>query len=250
MTGDRRPPGAAIRLLRCALPSDDAASIAGDLTELFADRIDRGDTWNALWFWSATMAIVLRFGIAGVRGIPRERRRRLMLDRLWTGYRQALRRLRYQWRYTLGVVVVLAVGIGPAAAMLSIAEKIWRARSTTPTRSGSAWSAWASASCPIIRGSRCRRYSTCGGRTTCSTRWKPKCAASSFRSGQARRCVPCRRSASRRDCCRCSACLPLSAVRSPTPTRRQVTLHPFSSTTVSGNPPSGAPPTSSAGACR
>ena len=119
------PPGAAIRLLRFALPPDEAASIAGDLTELFADRVDRGAKWNAIWFWSAALVIVLRLAIAGVGGAPRERGRRLMLDRLWTAYRQALRRLRYEWRYALGVIVVLAVGIGPAAAMLSIVEKIW-----------------------------------------------------------------------------------------------------------------------------
>src|SRR5581483_11632414 len=54
MTQEGRPPETAIRLLRFALPADDAGSIAGDLTELFADRVDRGDKLNAIWFWSAT----------------------------------------------------------------------------------------------------------------------------------------------------------------------------------------------------
>ena len=87
------PPGAAIRLLRFALPPDEAASIAGDLTELFADRVDRGAKWNAIWFWSATLVIVCGWRSQACGAHLRERGRRLMLDRLWTAYRQALRRL-------------------------------------------------------------------------------------------------------------------------------------------------------------
>jgi ABC-type antimicrobial peptide transport system permease subunit len=122
MTAD--PPRLAIVLLRAALPAPDADAIAGDLTEVFTARADGGRSLNALWFWSAALAVVLRFALAGVRADRREARRRAMFDRVWTGYRQSLRRLRFEWRYAVGVVVVLAIGIGPAAAMLSIVEKV------------------------------------------------------------------------------------------------------------------------------
>ena len=39
-------------------------------------------------------------------------------------FKQSARRLRYEWRYALGVIVILGVGIGPATAMLSIVQRV------------------------------------------------------------------------------------------------------------------------------
>lgn len=43
-----------------------------------------------------------------------------LLNRVGQGTRQALRRLRRDWRYSSAVIGILAVGIGPAAAMISV----------------------------------------------------------------------------------------------------------------------------------
>ena len=46
------------------------------------------------------------------------------MGRFSTGFRHAARRLRHEWRFTLAVVFILSVGIGPAAAMLSVFERV------------------------------------------------------------------------------------------------------------------------------
>jgi predicted permease len=43
---------------------------------------------------------------------------------IWTRFRQATRRLGREWRYSLGVILILGIGIGPAAAMLSVVQKV------------------------------------------------------------------------------------------------------------------------------
>jgi len=47
-----------------------------------------------------------------------------LLRRLAQGTRQALRRLAREWRYSLAVVGILAVGIGPAAGMISVITNV------------------------------------------------------------------------------------------------------------------------------
>jgi putative ABC transport system permease protein len=42
------------------------------------------------------------------------------MERLLTSWRQTLRRLTHEWRYTSAVVLVLAIGIGPTAAVASV----------------------------------------------------------------------------------------------------------------------------------
>jgi len=42
------------------------------------------------------------------------------MERLRTALRQTLRRLSREWRYSLAVALILAVGIGPTAAMVSV----------------------------------------------------------------------------------------------------------------------------------
>lgn len=46
------------------------------------------------------------------------------MERLALGLRQAARRLRHEWRYTCSVVLILGLGIGPAAAMVSLVERV------------------------------------------------------------------------------------------------------------------------------
>jgi putative ABC transport system permease protein len=46
------------------------------------------------------------------------------MERLGLGLRQAARRLRHEWRFTCSVVVILGLGIGPAAAMVSLVERV------------------------------------------------------------------------------------------------------------------------------
>ena len=42
------------------------------------------------------------------------------MERFITSWRQTIRRLLHEWRYTAAVVLILAVGIGPTAAMGSV----------------------------------------------------------------------------------------------------------------------------------
>lgn len=46
------------------------------------------------------------------------------MSRIGSVARQAARRLRLEWRYSSSVIAILALGIGPAAAMLSVVERV------------------------------------------------------------------------------------------------------------------------------
>ncbi len=119
------PPSAALALLAHRLPVDQRDMILGDLSELYADRVDAGRRWNRAWFWAQTAAFILGFASAPL--IPRltvAHPRRSIMGRLVTSTRQAVRRLTYEWRYAVGVIAILAVGIGPAAAMLSVIQTV------------------------------------------------------------------------------------------------------------------------------
>jgi putative ABC transport system permease protein len=119
------PPPAALTLLGHHLPVGEREMILGDLTEVFADRVDAGRRFNRLWFWTQTIAFVLGFATAPLfhhasASVPRK----LLMGRLATSIRQAGRRLVFEWRYALGVILILGVGIGPASAMLSVVETV------------------------------------------------------------------------------------------------------------------------------
>ena len=122
------PPRAAIRLLMSRLPIDQRDAILGDLTELFADRVETGRPFNRLWFWAQAAGFVLGFATAATYRLPAAappgRFSMLIPGRLASSVRHAFRRLAFEWRYALGVVLILAVGIGPAAAMLSIIRTV------------------------------------------------------------------------------------------------------------------------------
>src|SRR5262245_63251870 len=49
---------------------------------------------------------------------------RQLMGRFGRSLKHAARRLRHEWRYSLAVVFILAVGIGPAAAMLSVFQRV------------------------------------------------------------------------------------------------------------------------------
>jgi putative ABC transport system permease protein len=130
MTGPTRetPPLAALWLLSRALPPDERDAVVGDVVELFADRVDGRRRFNRSWCWLQTAMLLL--GLTGARTArlpPDPRRRRFVMrlgGRFTMTFKQSARRLRYEWRYALGVIVILGVGIGPATAMLSIVQRV------------------------------------------------------------------------------------------------------------------------------
>jgi putative ABC transport system permease protein len=118
------PPRAAVRLLGSSLPPGERDAVIGDLTEIFADRVDARRRFNRSWFWVTAVAFAIaavreRMGDPGPAPTGRQR-----MTRLGTSIRQAARRLRHEWRYALAVSLILAVGIGPAAAMLSVFSRV------------------------------------------------------------------------------------------------------------------------------
>ena len=118
------PPPGAIRLLDGSLPPTERDTVIGDLTELFADRVDSRRRFNRVWFWANAVAFAVAAAGARIAGErPRPTGRQLM-GRFGTSFRQAARRLRHEWRYSLAVIFILSVGIGPAAAMLSVFTRV------------------------------------------------------------------------------------------------------------------------------
>lgn len=119
------PPRLAVALLCRRLPADQRDMVVGDLTELYADRVESGRALCGAWFWMQSLAFVLGFASsASAVQLVAERPRRLIMGRLSTSVRQSIRRLTFEWRYAAGVVLILAVGIGPAAAMLSVVQTV------------------------------------------------------------------------------------------------------------------------------
>ena len=53
--GFTSPPRLAAALLSRQLPPDQRDVIVGDLTEMYADRLDAGRRFNRLWFWLQTL---------------------------------------------------------------------------------------------------------------------------------------------------------------------------------------------------
>jgi predicted permease len=118
------PPRAAVWLLTGSLPESTRDDVVGDLTEIYADRVDARRRFNRLWFAASAVA----FAVAATADRVAGERPRLswgqLMGRFTNGLRHATRRLRREWRYTLAVLLILGVGIGPAAAMLSVFERV------------------------------------------------------------------------------------------------------------------------------
>jgi predicted permease len=123
MTSRRRaagPPRAAVALMARLLPEDERDPIVGDLAETFENRVDAGRRFNALWFWAQTLGFAVIRG-RGASGLPS---RGHMTRQLGSTVRQSTRRLAFEWRYSAGVIAILAIGIGPASTMLSVLTNV------------------------------------------------------------------------------------------------------------------------------
>jgi putative ABC transport system permease protein len=114
------PPAMAVRLLHTCLTPDDREHVIGDLTEAFADRQDAGRWGNRTWFWTEALIFAGAAITARVASLTPGRFKRMTMTSLTQGFR----RLRHEWRFTASVVLILSVGIGPAAAMLSVVDKV------------------------------------------------------------------------------------------------------------------------------
>jgi predicted permease len=125
-----RPPFAAVRLLEWCVAADDADEIIGDLLQTFRDRLDRGLSWNRAWLWTQALVFAAAALASGRRAgrpdwtPPSPIERSSLMDRVVSRLRDAVRHLRHDWRYAGGVVAILAAGLGPAAAMLSVVETV------------------------------------------------------------------------------------------------------------------------------
>jgi len=121
----RQPPAAALWLLDRLLPAAERDLVIGDVTEMLADRVEAGRTFNRAWCWVQTAALLLGLSASRVPIDSAQRRFVMRLGgRVTMTLKQSVRRLRYEWRYALGVVIILGVGIGPATAMLSIVQRV------------------------------------------------------------------------------------------------------------------------------
>src|SRR5579864_626882 len=121
-------------LLAVAAPPEDRADLLADLQEE-ALALARSQSPRIARAWYRQQALgsivpLLKQRAAGLvdRDAYTERQMTPFPHDLWNTARIALkqsaRRLRFEWRYALGVVVILGVGIGPATAMLSIVERV------------------------------------------------------------------------------------------------------------------------------
>jgi putative ABC transport system permease protein len=74
----------------------------------------------------ARRAAQREFGdIDAIRDQARNARgRRITMDRVITGLRQSARRLMHEWRFSVAVALVLAIGIGPTAAVSSVVYEV------------------------------------------------------------------------------------------------------------------------------
>jgi putative ABC transport system permease protein len=121
---DVSPPALAMWLLARSTPPDDRESVVGDFTEWFADRHDTHRRFNRVWFWMHACLFAAAAVAQPLRSALDWSSRRNLMERFTAGLRHAVRRLRYDWRYAAGVVLILAIGIGPAAAMWSVVDRV------------------------------------------------------------------------------------------------------------------------------
>ncbi len=124
-------------LLRHTLPPDELA-IVGEIEEVCADRYRHAHRWRAhLGYWHLVLAIAFRFTVERRRERQHSTRRRLAggpvlpgpefpternltMSSLLDDVRQALRHLLRRPGFSATVVLILAVGIGPAIAIFTV----------------------------------------------------------------------------------------------------------------------------------
>ena len=118
------PPRLAVALLERRLSADEHDAVIGDLTEVFADRVDAGGRFASSWFWLQTLFFVVGFARAGRRYAPESTPSwRLLMERLLT-LRPALRLLRQDPGYAAAFIVTLGLGIGATTAIFSAVEGV------------------------------------------------------------------------------------------------------------------------------
>src|SRR5579864_8829015 len=121
----RQPPAAALWLLDRLLPVAERDLVIGDVTEMLADRVEAGRGFNRAWCWVQTAALLLGLSASRVPIDSAQRRFVMRLGgRVTMTLKQSVRRLRYEWRYALGVVIILGVGISPDNEMLLIVQRV------------------------------------------------------------------------------------------------------------------------------
>jgi predicted permease len=119
--GRRSAPRLAITLLGATLSRAERDMIVGDLVEMYENRRDAGRRFNRVWFW----AQALMFGAVAIADRPRgPRPERQLTTPLGRGFRHARGRLAAEWRYTAAVILIVGIGVGPAAAMLSVVGRV------------------------------------------------------------------------------------------------------------------------------
>ena len=126
------PPPAAVRILEATLPAPDRDMVIGDLSEQFARRVEAGRLASGIWFFAQAclFAAYSIYSTLNARRVGRLRTpadwltRRHVMESFRTGLRQSVRRLVHDWRDSAAVILILSVGIGPAAAMLSVVENV------------------------------------------------------------------------------------------------------------------------------
>jgi len=117
------PPAAAIRLLERCLPALEAEAIIGDLVQAFADRTEARRRWTRGWFWGQAVLFAAASAMPQ-QAVAGHRLKGARMEGFLRSVKQAGRRLRHDWRFATGVVLILAAGLGPAAALLSVVETV------------------------------------------------------------------------------------------------------------------------------
>lgn len=116
-----------IRLWLSVLVKSEA--LESDMDEEMRSHLERATERymaRGLSLRDARLAARREFGdYDGIRDEARAARRgRTTMESLITGLRQTVRRLAHEWRYALSIVLVLAVGIGPTAAISSVVYEV------------------------------------------------------------------------------------------------------------------------------
>lgn len=125
-SGMPRPPALAIRLLGWLLPETDREHIVGDLVEHFHSMAARDPASARRAFWHETMAAIWSLGLVRRRATialpttPTEP----LIRQLWSDFRYTARSMRMAPVFTVLCAVTLGLGIGSAAAMFGIIERM------------------------------------------------------------------------------------------------------------------------------
>ena len=125
--GTPSPPSAALWLLRAALDSDEHEHVLGDLLEDFNSRtLSVGKARARRRFWRQALSAVWSLAISRRRAVSslHAASEAFPMRHLWSDFRYAARMLRAAPLFTLLCALSLGLGIGSAAAMFGIINRI------------------------------------------------------------------------------------------------------------------------------